>query len=191
MRFEFREGARGDETQWEPQKAQKHKRGTTGDSQFKGEQGTTGDSQFKGEMGATKGTKTQKASRVQLATASSKIQKHERGTTGGNPFKGDPNKWRGGLLTSCLSPLTFLAVFAQRYKRGEGWPSRVLPLTSHLCYGRSDNTWEMRSISQSGCSVGVWGVLCFCTPWRMRTVVIPKVLAAAISSVSLSPTQRI
>ena len=82
MRFEFRGGVRGDEPQWEPQKAQKHKRGTTGDSQFKGEQGTTGDSQFRGEMGATKGTKTQKASRVQLAIASSKAQKHERGTTG-------------------------------------------------------------------------------------------------------------
>ena len=39
---------------------------------FSHERGTTGDSQFKGEMGATKGTKTQKASRVQLAATRSK-----------------------------------------------------------------------------------------------------------------------
>ena len=113
---------------WEPQKAQKHKRGTTGDSQFKGEQGTTDDSQFRGEMGATKGTKTQKASGVQLATASSKIQKHEQGTTGGNPFKGDPNKWRGGLLASCLSPLTFVMAGVTTLGRCGLFRSRVVLL---------------------------------------------------------------
>ena len=48
----------------------------------------------------------------------------------------------------------------------------------------------MRSISISGCSDGVWGFLFFCRPWRIRTVVIPRVLAVAISSVSLSPTHR-
>ena len=49
----------------------------------------------------------------------------------------------------------------------------------------------MRSISISGRSDGVCGSLFFCLPWRMCTVVIPKVFAVAISSVSLSPTHRI